>query len=55
MNAQQARIELLLDTAADELVDEGMISLTTEVSLLREGYIFSNIHAAMDARLSERH
>jgi hypothetical protein len=51
VNAQQVRIELLLDQAADETVNEGAVSLTTEIKLAQEGYMMRDLSRAVARRI----
>lgn len=54
MNAQQAYIEVLLDNAAQETVDDGAVSLTTEMKLADEGYMLSGLQRAVERRIQNK-
>lgn len=44
MNAQQARIEALLEEAADEVEEMGRPSLVIESALAAEGYLLCHLN-----------
>lgn len=48
------RIDLLIDQAVDEMIDDGAVSLITEVALISEGYSIRNLQRDLKARMKER-
>lgn len=54
MNAQQNRIQFLLEQAAEQYLDDGVVDVATQTELSEEGYVLRNLIRDVERILADR-
>ena len=54
MNAQQNRIQFLLEQAAEQYLDDGVVDVVTQTDLVAEGYVLRYLTRDVERILADR-